>query len=149
MAGVIVLTTAVVVIAHWIGLPFWWQKSPVMTVILVTVGYWLLMNVSFHYYMAVVTEPGYPPDVSITTFTSRSTWCFLLNVLLTLPYRRDYIKRLAYAKSVWCQNHRERITVQYAINVCLKWIIIAVRICLKCKQTWIISILRFFCSQLG
>lgn len=60
-----VLTFAVVFVAHWIGLPFWWGKSPALTFVLVVVGYWLLTNVSFHYYMAVVTKPGCPPDVSV------------------------------------------------------------------------------------
>lgn len=65
VGGVAVLTTAVVYIAHLVGLPFWWQKSPIVTIFLVIFGYWLLMNVTFHYFMAVVTEPGYPPVVSV------------------------------------------------------------------------------------
>lgn len=64
VCGVAFLTAAVVYIAHWVGLPYWWEKSPVATVFLVIFGYWLLMNVSFHYYMAVTTKPGHPPDVS-------------------------------------------------------------------------------------
>lgn len=63
VVGVAVLTTAVVYIAHWIGLPFYWERSPVLTVLLVIFGYWLLINVVFHYYMAVTTPPGYPPEV--------------------------------------------------------------------------------------
>lgn len=63
MVGVGCLTTAVVFIAHWIGLPFWWNKSEFFTYILVAVGYWLLINVVFHYYMAVKTWPGEPPEV--------------------------------------------------------------------------------------
>ena len=27
-------------------------------------GHWLLLNISFHYYKAVATGPGYPPSVS-------------------------------------------------------------------------------------
>lgn len=52
-----------VVIAHLVGLPYWWEKSPLMTIFLVIFGYWLLINVIFHYYMAVFTPPGYPPEV--------------------------------------------------------------------------------------
>lgn len=63
MSCVAVLTAAVVYIAHWIGLPFYWHISPVCTVLLVIFGYWLLLNVVFHYYMAVTTPPGYPPEV--------------------------------------------------------------------------------------
>lgn len=57
---------AVVFVAHWIGLPYWWEKNAAFTCVLVIVGYWLLTNVTFHYYMAVVTKPGCPPDVSIS-----------------------------------------------------------------------------------
>lgn len=64
VVGVAVLTATVVYIAHWIGLPFWYNKSPLMAVVLVIVGYWLLFNVIFHYYMAVTTPPGVPPDVT-------------------------------------------------------------------------------------
>lgn len=51
-------------IAHLVGLPYWWDKSPLMTIFLVIFGYWLLINVIFHYYMAVFTSPGYPPEVN-------------------------------------------------------------------------------------
>uniref|UniRef100_A0A7G3AM91 Palmitoyltransferase n=1 Tax=Lutzomyia longipalpis TaxID=7200 RepID=A0A7G3AM91_LUTLO len=60
--GVACLTSAVVFISYWIGLPYWWAKSHEATVILVIVGNWLLLNVVFHYYMAVVTPPGHPPE---------------------------------------------------------------------------------------
>lgn len=63
MCAVAVLTALVVYIAHWVGLPYYWQKSPTLTILLVIFGYWLLMNVSFHYYMAVTTHPGVPPEV--------------------------------------------------------------------------------------
>ena len=62
--AVAALTSAVVVIAHMVGLSFYWEKSPVMTIFLVIFGYWLLINVTFHYVMAVFTPPGHPPDVS-------------------------------------------------------------------------------------
>lgn len=55
------LTSAVIVIAHWIGLPFYWQRSPALAVALVAFGYWLIVNIVFHYYMAVQTPPGVPP----------------------------------------------------------------------------------------
>lgn len=65
VVGVAVLTATVVYIAHWIGLPFWYNKSPLMALVLVIVGYWLLFNVIFHYYMAVTTPPGVPPEVRV------------------------------------------------------------------------------------
>lgn len=58
------LISTIVVIAHLIGLPYYWQKSQLMTICLIIFGYWLLINVVFHCYMAVFTPPGYPPNVS-------------------------------------------------------------------------------------
>lgn len=56
------LTASVVCIAYWLGVPYWWDKSPTCTVFLMTVGHWLLLNICFHYYMAATTAPGYPPE---------------------------------------------------------------------------------------
>lgn len=61
VVGVILLTTTVVFIAYWIGLPYWWATNRPVTVLLVIFGNWLLLNVSFHYYKAVVTPPGDSP----------------------------------------------------------------------------------------
>ncbi|KAJ0183784.1 hypothetical protein K1T71_000207 [Dendrolimus kikuchii] len=58
---VTILTSAVVAIAYWVGLPYWWERCPYTTTFLVIFGNWLLLNIVFHYYMGVVTEPGYPP----------------------------------------------------------------------------------------
>ncbi|XP_014256493.1 palmitoyltransferase ZDHHC16A [Cimex lectularius] len=52
---------AVISIAYYIGLPYWWNKNPQLAVILVVVGNWLKINTLFHYYMGVVTHPGHPP----------------------------------------------------------------------------------------
>lgn len=60
--GVACLTSAVVFVAFWIGLPFWWNKSPTATVFLIMLGHWLLLNVVFHYWKACVTPPGNPPE---------------------------------------------------------------------------------------
>lgn len=62
IVAVTCLTTSVVVIAYYIGLPFWWKKSPEMTIVLLIIGNWLLLNVSFHYFMAAKTDPGIPPS---------------------------------------------------------------------------------------
>jgi palmitoyltransferase len=67
VVAVVGLTTSVVFIAYWIGLPYWWQRNPYICVILVFIGHWLLLNISFHYYMAVVTPPGYPPQGELIT----------------------------------------------------------------------------------
>ncbi|PZC71465.1 hypothetical protein B5X24_HaOG213361 [Helicoverpa armigera] len=60
-----VLTSAVVGVAYWVGLPYWWQRCPYTTVFLVIFGNWLLINIVFHYYKGVVTEPGYPPPSTL------------------------------------------------------------------------------------
>ncbi|XP_041986881.1 palmitoyltransferase ZDHHC16 [Aricia agestis] len=62
---VTILTSAVVAIAYWVGLPYWWQKNPYVTVFLVIFGNWLLLNIVFHYYMGVKTQPGHPPHGSM------------------------------------------------------------------------------------
>lgn len=54
----------VIVIAYWIGVPYYWNKSPVVAVFLVIFGNWLKLNVVFHYYMAAKTDPGCPPEVN-------------------------------------------------------------------------------------
>ncbi|CAO1431493.1 unnamed protein product [Diamesa serratosioi] len=61
IVAVTILTTAVVVISYWIGFYWWWETSRVMTVLILIVGNWLLVNVTFHYYMAAATSPGLPP----------------------------------------------------------------------------------------
>lgn len=55
------LTAAVIVVAHWIGLPFWYERSPAAAGLLVLFGYYLIVNIAFHYYMAVTTDAGSPP----------------------------------------------------------------------------------------
>lgn len=65
--AVVVLTASVVFIAYWLGLPYWWHRNSLVCVFLVIFGNWLLLNVSFHYYMAVTTHPGYPPQGELIT----------------------------------------------------------------------------------
>ncbi|KAK9874286.1 hypothetical protein WA026_002638 [Henosepilachna vigintioctopunctata] len=61
------LTASVVYIAYWIGLPYWWEKNQCVCIILIIIGHWLLLNITFHYYKAVVTPPGYPPLGELVT----------------------------------------------------------------------------------
>lgn len=49
-------------IAYVIGVPFWFEKSYFVTMIALFLGNWILVNVSFNYYMALVTGPGHPPE---------------------------------------------------------------------------------------
>lgn len=67
VVAVVGLTLSVVFIAYWIGLPYWWNRNPYICGFLLIVGNWLLLNISFHYYMAVVTPPGYPPQGELIT----------------------------------------------------------------------------------
>uniref|UniRef100_A0A8D8UZP9 Palmitoyltransferase n=1 Tax=Cacopsylla melanoneura TaxID=428564 RepID=A0A8D8UZP9_9HEMI len=59
---VIVLTSFIVFLCYWIGVPFYWHKSPTLTIVLILFGNWILVNNMFHYYMGVKTMPGYPPQ---------------------------------------------------------------------------------------
>lgn len=61
VVAVVTLTSAYVFICYWVGFPWYYERSPEMTIFLLIVGNWLLINVVFHYYMAVTTDPGSPP----------------------------------------------------------------------------------------
>ncbi|XP_059477659.1 palmitoyltransferase ZDHHC16 isoform X2 [Neocloeon triangulifer] len=62
VAAVCALTTFVVGVAYYLGLPYWWSVSPAFTIILLIIGHWLLINVVFNFYMACITSPGHPPQ---------------------------------------------------------------------------------------
>ncbi|XP_013778401.1 probable palmitoyltransferase ZDHHC16 isoform X1 [Limulus polyphemus] len=62
VSGVIFLTLSVVAIAYIIGLPYWISHSITVTIVAVTIGHWLLVNIIFHYYMAFKTSAGFPPE---------------------------------------------------------------------------------------
>jgi len=49
-------------IAYIVGLPFWLERSYLVTAVALVIGNWLLINMSFHYYMAWKTSPGNPPE---------------------------------------------------------------------------------------
>lgn len=65
--SVVSLTTSVVCIAYWIGLPYWWNRNPHVCIVLLIIGHWILVNIIFHYYMAVTTPAGYPPEGELIT----------------------------------------------------------------------------------
>ncbi|XP_076262557.1 palmitoyltransferase ZDHHC16A [Rhynchophorus ferrugineus] len=67
VGAVISLTASVVLIAYWIGIPFWWKKNQYTCIFLITLGHWLLLNICFHYYMACTTHPGFPPEGELIT----------------------------------------------------------------------------------
>ncbi|CAG0897466.1 unnamed protein product [Darwinula stevensoni] len=61
VGGVVFFTGFVIFIAHWIGIPYYWEKSPVLCISLIILGYWLMINIIFHFTMGVLVSPGYPP----------------------------------------------------------------------------------------
>ncbi|CAH1103090.1 unnamed protein product [Psylliodes chrysocephalus] len=67
VVAVIGLTASVVLIAYWIGIPYWWNRNTVVCILLVSIGHWILLNICFHYYMGVVTPPGFPPQGELIT----------------------------------------------------------------------------------
>lgn len=58
----ILLTSSVVIICYIVGLPYWWKKSQEMTIFLLIIGNWLLVNVIYNYFKAVLTNPGTIPQ---------------------------------------------------------------------------------------
>ncbi|XP_063704599.1 palmitoyltransferase ZDHHC16 [Culicoides brevitarsis] len=73
--AVFCLTSAIVFICWYIGFPYWIQISPLMTGFLVILGNYLLMNISFHYFMAAFTKPGRPPNKLISNAVSICKKC--------------------------------------------------------------------------
>ena len=59
---VVVSLTVYVGISYVIGLTFWLEKSYVVTAIALVLGNWILVNVAFNYFMALITGPGHPPE---------------------------------------------------------------------------------------
>lgn len=60
------LMISIITISYSIGLPHWWEKSPVTTIGLLIFGNWLKINCIFHYVMGIISKPGYPPQVRRT-----------------------------------------------------------------------------------
>ena len=65
------MTTSVVMIYYTCLLPHMINMSFMGTIFHLIFGHWLLVNIMFHYTMAVFTHPGTPPpQVSFTNGTS-------------------------------------------------------------------------------
>src|SRR5699024_3608108 len=45
------------------GIPYWYERSPTVLYIALIIGHWLLINVSWNYYKALWTPPGFPSEV--------------------------------------------------------------------------------------
>ena len=62
VAFVFLLTSSVVVNYYYIVFPWNYERWPLYwSLINIIVSIWLLVNIVFHYYMGVTTEPGHPP----------------------------------------------------------------------------------------
>lgn len=72
---VVLLTSMAIFIVYWIGLPYYLQHKPLpMVIILIFLGHYLLMNVSFHFLAALLIHPGTIPRDS-GQLTEVSTVC--------------------------------------------------------------------------
>ena len=67
---VTVMTTSVVTIFYVCLLPHVYDISLAWTVFHLIFGHWLLVNIGFHYVMAVFTQPGTPPAQVCNTVKS-------------------------------------------------------------------------------
>ncbi|CAH1647753.1 unnamed protein product [Spodoptera littoralis] len=94
---VTVLTSAVVGVAYWVGLPYWWQRCPYTTVFLVIFGNWLLINIIFH----TIKE-------------------LLLN-LDTLHQRLMFLKQLVYVDAAYLQGLPVLITALFVTGASWPW----------------------------
>lgn len=73
--AVFILTTTFVFICWYVGYPWWTERCPSVTPFLVVFGNWLLLNVTFHYFAAAFTKPGYPPEELISNAVSICKKC--------------------------------------------------------------------------
>lgn len=65
VATVTIVACTVIAIAYMIGIPYWWENNKYVLVIALVIGHWLLLNIVFHYWMALTTNPGTPPEASL------------------------------------------------------------------------------------
>ena len=64
---VVFLVSTVIVIAHLIGIPVYWRQSPFLTLFLFGIGYWIIMNLFFHFVQAVRVSAGLPNNLKQIT----------------------------------------------------------------------------------
>ncbi|CAN7999497.1 unnamed protein product [Ixodes pacificus] len=57
-----IVACTIITIAYTIGIPYWWQRNTWILAIALVIGHWLLVNIVFHYWMALTTNPGTPPE---------------------------------------------------------------------------------------
>ena len=76
VAMVIFLTTSVVFVTYWIGLPHYIEhKSFPFLCFLLVVGHYILLNITFHFLAALLTHPGtIPADTVNLTQVGKSQY---------------------------------------------------------------------------
>nr|XP_037282850.1 palmitoyltransferase ZDHHC16-like isoform X2 [Rhipicephalus microplus] len=62
VATVTIVACTVIAIAYVIGIPYWWENNKCVLLVALVIGHWLLINIVFHYWMALTTNPGTPPE---------------------------------------------------------------------------------------
>ncbi|KAH6947371.1 hypothetical protein HPB50_018526 [Hyalomma asiaticum] len=62
---VTIVACTVIAIAYVIGIPYWWENNKGVLLVALVIGHWLLVNIVFHYWMALTTDPGTPPEASL------------------------------------------------------------------------------------
>ncbi|XP_075733170.1 palmitoyltransferase ZDHHC16 isoform X1 [Rhipicephalus microplus] len=65
VATVTIVACTVIAIAYVIGIPYWWENNKCVLLVALVIGHWLLINIVFHYWMALTTNPGTPPEASL------------------------------------------------------------------------------------
>ncbi|XP_077544118.1 palmitoyltransferase ZDHHC16 [Haemaphysalis longicornis] len=60
-----IVACTVIAIAYTIGIPYWWENNKCVLFVALIIGHWLLINIVFHYWMALTTNPGTPPAASL------------------------------------------------------------------------------------
>ena len=83
--------TTVVLTFYYYTMPILWMgSSRVVFVLYMIYGHYLLVNIIFHYYMGVFTNPGTPPKVSLcvcTVFPSAAICVYMLYVYVSMCMR--------------------------------------------------------------
>ena len=106
VAMVIFLTSSVVFLTYWIGLPYYQEhKSFALLCFLVVLGHYILVNIVFHFLSALLIHPGTIPADTVNLTQVRTKYLKLLLIVL---------RWLRFARNASSRNHLEPTTAVYA-----------------------------------
>jgi len=134
--------TTVVTTFYKYAMPIMWTGNGVVFTLYMVYGHYLLINIVFHYYMGVFTNPGNPPKVSLmhvefvvinndswNTLIEHSLFLRLLDLILTTANYKEVGKYVINVSITWSvgyvnilffqvnnQSHLVPTTVEYAIS---------------------------------